>query len=67
MTQKERSGLDFMHLVYKPTIFIKRTVDEMLFKGYYDKLIDVLQKAKKQENLKNATFGFLYGVSALNV
>jgi len=66
MPPKQKSGLDFMIIVYKPQLFVKKTAEEFMFKGYYDKFIDTLQKAKKQETLKNATFGFLYNKNGTN-
>lgn len=51
------------YLVAEP-IFVTKTVDEMLFKGYYVELMEHLSGLTGQTLMPNNTFGLQYGVSS---
>lgn len=44
-------------------VFIQRTADEMLFKGYYVDFMDDFSSFLGYKLLPNDTFGLYYGVS----
>ena len=45
------------------SVFVSKTIKELLFDGYYDGLIQDLSKLKGEDVLPNNTFGLYYGVS----
>ncbi len=45
-------------------IFVTKTVDEMLFKGYYVDMMHQLSSFSGYKILPNDTFGLQYGVSS---
>jgi hypothetical protein len=48
---------------FEERVFIQRTVDEMLFKGYYVDMMESVSGLLGYKLLPNDTFGLYYGVS----
>jgi hypothetical protein len=48
---------------YEETLFIQRTIKEMLFDGYYNPMVEELQNLTGELFFEDAIVGLLVGVS----
>lgn len=53
--------------IQKEPAILTRTVDEMLFKGYHDEMMEKFSSFLGRKLLPNNTFGFYYGVSSFKL
>lgn len=60
--EDEKSALKTAIEMINATVFIRESVGNLLFHGYRDALVDLIQFLTGIELLPNAMFGFFYGV-----
>jgi len=65
MSTFARSVLLMYIETFEEKVFLQRTVDEMLFKGYYVDMMESISGVLGYKLLPNDTFGFYYGVRML--